>query len=259
MHDLFSVHPPVFSLSYATLDTLTDSTHIDEQWLAICEKQLDITPQLEFTTDILAIIPFIQNENIRTFVLFQDKVQLIDCSSFLVINHWLNSFNLDYAHYYDLYMSFHSQKIYGAPVSNGAYSLFPLENIHNPTTPWLNAGQIAELERLATCTKITFQNGLSYNVNKQITSLELQIKRALYYHLLFKPIQQISMHSLTYPTNLLEYLKLPSTTVTRKLARLVPFSLDSHKENEFRLSYFGMTQEYQHFLEQKQTKRETYD
>lgn len=243
-----------FAISYNKLKEQQSSSWINEEWLKCCISLLEITPYLDFRSEIVALLPYKKQETICTLVLFKDYIQIIDQSSLMVINAWLQSFNLDYEHYRELYLSAHPHKTYTIPVSNGHFSLFPLENIQHSTTIWLNAGQIDALDKQNYHTRITLHNGLFLDVTKQIPSLEQHILRAIHCLLLFRPIQELSNTIITQPTNLLEYLKLPSTVITRKVTRLLPFTLNAKEENRFRLNYFGMTQEYQRYLEQKQQK-----
>lgn len=246
---------PTFSSPYTTLYDHLHALDIHDELLAFCIETIAITPVLDLHSEIIAVIPFNQDGQTRTVVFFTDKVQVSDHSSLTIINQWLHSFNLDYSHYHDLYQSFRPQKNYTIPVSDGRYSLFPLENIHHKEAAWINAGQINELHKQSFCTQIEFTNGLRYDVEKQIPSLEQQIRRAIGCHLLFRPIQRIFNYAMPQPLTILEYLHLPSTTVTRKSSRLLPFSLDLEQENHLRLSYFGMTQEYHYHLEQKAAKK----
>jgi len=255
MYDLYSKNQNLsFSLSYAILKETHPSLQLTDTLLTHCLSLLELTPSLDFRSEILALIPFTTTKDPCTFVFFKEKIQAIDQTGFEIVNDWLHSFNLDYDHYRELYLSAYTKKNYTIPVSNGRFSLFPLENIQHQTTIWLNPGHIAELKKQLYHTRICLDNGLQVDVTKQIPSLEQQITRAIHCHLLFTPIQSLSSHTIPQPNNLLEYLNLPSTTITRKISRTLPFTLDPKKENAFRLSYFGMTQEYQRILEQKYQK-----
>lgn len=200
-------------------------------------KTYSPAPILYRDCDILGLIP-LESDNYRhTFILYQNNFAYVNRPPYHIISQLLKEeIEMDFETYRKAFQQLSKSKTTVIPFATGKYSLIPLGPVRSKMTIWINPGQLVHMEPQKMKTLLYMTNHFTIKSDRLTRSLATRLSRGMFFQAVLK--RELDEHSRCSHMHLLDYLDLPSTTVTREIIgdsrfKDIPFNKgDFHKSYE---------------------------
>ena len=200
-------------------------------------KPYSPAPILYRDCDILGLIPIEADNYCQTFILYQNNFAYVDRPPYYIISQLLKEESeMDFETYRKAFQHQSKSKTTVIPFATGRYSLIPLGPVRSKMTIWINPGQLVRMEPHKMNTLLYMTNHFTIKSDRLTRSLATRLSRGVFFQAVFK--REFDAYSCSSYTHLLDYLDLPSTTVTREIIgdnrfKDIPFNKgDFHKSYE---------------------------
>lgn len=206
--------------------------------LDLLNKEIAISNQANFKEEIYAILPYGKHYT-QSFVIYKDTIREVDDSANLLAEKFLNQYlHMEMEGYKRTLKVFLEKNIHTMPIANHDFSLVPFSLDFRPTTySWINPGKIKELlfRENNTRTIIQLTNCFNIEIDRQQRSILNRMRRGFLVHGIVK--RDIETQPINITMNLLEYLGISSTPITRKVTRDVQYQHIPGFANDFHQKY----------------------
>lgn len=176
----------------------------------------------DFFEEIYALIPIKKSLYKKTFVLYKDYALYVERPSLEIIRNILWSYQyLDFNVYTRTVRSIFSKSTSIVPIATQNFSLVPLGSMNDKKTIWLNPAHVSKIEETKHQTILTLDNTFSIKSDRQARGIKGRMEKSFIIHGILK--READAGLIRPTTNLLEYLDLPSTDITRIILRGIEY------------------------------------
>ncbi|MCF1675401.1 hypothetical protein LQF66_03565 [Tetragenococcus halophilus] len=206
--------------------------------LDLLHKEIATSNQANFKEEIYAILPYGKHYT-QSFIIYKDTIREVDNSANLLAEKFLKQhLHMEMESYKKTMKVFLNKNIHTMPIANHDFSLVPFSLDFRPTTyNWINPGKIKELFFKANNARTIIQltNCFNIEIDRQQRAILNRMKRGFLIHGIVK--RDIENQPINVTMNLLEYLGISSTRITRKVTRDVQYQHIPGFANDFYQKY----------------------